>query len=416
MTCSLYVFANLSLIKQSTLVYYRYTLYGSLIFQEPFLIFATEQIRVYMLLWIVLYAVGAAITLTCAFFLIKKIQHFAIIQKIAHNKKLLLWIIPLLILVVLGLILGIFFGVVNILVCFFALIGCWLLCDFVFWVIKKVRKKSFARYYQGACAILLAAVYLCCGFYNAHNIVQTHYTVQNDKNDAKMRIVQISDSHLGLVLKSDTFYDYMDEIQSQNPDLIAITGDYVDDDTKLQDLITGCKALAKLKVPLGIWYIYGNHDKGYYSEEHKGWKNTQLVEYLEQAGVHIMEDSVAQLTKDFTLVGRKDASGQMGLERKSSQELMKGQDTSKFSIMLDHQPIDYDNQEAAGVDLVLSGHTHGGQLFPINWSVCVFGKNCMAYGYKKQGNTNFIVSSGIGDWKVQFKTGCLAEYVVIDIE
>ena len=129
-----------------------------------------------------------------------------------------------------------------------------------------------------------------------------------------------------------------------------------------------------------------------------------------------MEDDVAQIGDNFTLVGREDASGSYGKNRKSTSELMEEQDKSKFSIVLDHQPQDYEEQAAIGVDLVLSGHTHGGQLFPINWSVCVFGKNCMVYGYKKINNTNFIVSSGVGDWKVQFKTGCLAEYVIIDIQ
>ena len=370
-----------------------------------------------MLLWIVLYAVGALATFAAAFFLIKKIQHFAFVRKLAHGKKLWMWLIPLAMLVVWGAILGLFFDIVNIAVCFITLIVCWLLCDFVLWIVKKLRgNRKYKHYYQGACAVVLACVYLLFGFYTAHNIVPTYYTIQNDKNDAKMRIIQLSDTHLGLVLKSDKFYKFIDSVNEQNPDIVVITGDYVDDDTKLQDLITGCKALVKLSPKYGVWYVFGNHDRGYFSDESKGWTISDLESKLKAAGVHIMEDDVAQIGDSFTLIGREDASGSYGKNRKTMQQLMQGQDASKFSIVLDHQPRDYSNQAAAGVDLVLSGHTHGGQLFPINWSVCVLGKNCMAYGYKKIDNTNFIVSSGVGDWKVQFKTGCLAEYVVIDIE
>lgn len=380
-----------------------------------------------MFLWIALYAAGAVINIICVVFLVKKIQHFNFVRKLSCKKTILMWLIPLAMLVIWGLVLALFFDVVNIVICFAVLILSWILCDLIFWVIKKLRSKkicplrlrsnkNFKHYYQGVGAVLLASVYLCFGFYCAHNIVGTHYTIQNTKNDAKMRIVQISDSHLGLVLKSNKFYNFIETLNAQKPDLVVITGDFVDDDTTLQDLSTGCDALSKINARLGVWYVYGNHDKGYFSDAAKGWTDQDLVDKLSAAGVHIMEDDVAALDKNFTLIGRKDASGESGQKRKSAQSLMDGQDADKFSIMLDHQPKDYDAQAACGVDLVLSGHTHGGQLFPINWSVCVLGKNCMVYGYKKQENTNFIVSSGIGDWKVQFKTGCLAEYVVIDIE
>ena len=90
-------------------------------------------------------------------------------------------------------------------------------------------------------------------------------------------------------------------------------------------------------------------------------------------------------------------------------------DSNKYSIVLDHQPSDYDAQEAAGVDLVLSGHTHGGQLFPFNYMGYWTGLDDKTYGLEKRTNTNFIVTSGISDWAIKFKTGCKSEYVVIDV-
>ena len=93
-------------------------------------------------------------------------------------------------------------------------------------------------------------------------------------------------------------------------------------------------------------------------------------------------------------------------------------DDSKFSIVMDHQPADYEAQAASGVDLVVSGHTHGGQLFPLMniENLIGLGGDDKVYGYEKRGNTNFIVTSGISDWAIKFKTGCRSEYVLIDIQ
>ena len=87
----------------------------------------------------------------------------------------------------------------------------------------------------------------------------------------------------------------------------------------------------------------------------------------------------------------------------------------KYMIMLDHQPSDYEAEADAGVDLVLSGHTHGGQMLPINKVGELLRTNDRTYGYEKRDGTDFIVTSGISDWALKFKTGTKSEYVVINI-
>ena len=82
-------------------------------------------------------------------------------------------------------------------------------------------------------------------------------------------------------------------------------------------------------------------------------------------------------------------------------------------MVLDHQPNDYDAEAESGADLVLSGHTHGGQLIPVNLFISL--ANDKTYGMEKRGNTNFIVTSGISDWAIKFKTGCRSEFNVIDV-
>ena len=112
-----------------------------------------------------------------------------------------------------------------------------------------------------------------------------------------------------------------------------------------------------------------------------------------------MQDDVELVDNRFYIIGRQDKSEEYTGGRKSMEELVQGLESDKFFIVLDHQPQDYEAQKDANVDLVLFGHTHGGQLFPLmtieNHSSIA--EDDHVYGYEKRGNTNFIVTSGIAD-------------------
>ena len=122
----------------------------------------------------------------------------------------------------------------------------------------------------------------------------------------------------------------------------------------------------------------------------------------------------------FYLVGRQDASEELdfGRSRAKIADLISELDEDKFSIVLDHQPRDYNAEADAGADLVLSGHTHGGQLIPLMQLTGWFhiAGDDRIYGTEQRENTDFIVTSGISDWAIKFKTGCRSEYVIVDIQ
>ena len=348
------------------------------------------------------------ITLIMILFLTKKIYSFEIMSKI-KNKYLryVITCIPTLISIPF-----LWIDYFNTIVVLFTLIVFWGIGDFICYVIKKISKKQIKKMTKGIAILSITTIYFVIGFYLAHHVVETKYLIETEKNIGleKFRITQISDSHIGATMDGNKFYEYMDRINDTNPDIVVITGDYVDDDTKFEDMKKSCEGLGKLKTNYGVYFIYGNHDKGYF--DYRDFDDDDLRKELKKNNVIILEDDIIELINNIYLIGRQDRTVK---DRASAQELVKNLDKSRYIIDLNHQPNDYKNEKEAGMDLVLAGHTHGGQFFPIGQLGTLFGFNDGYYGLEKRGNTNFIINSGLGDWNLKFKIGTVSEYTVIDI-
>lgn len=350
-------------------------------------------------------------------YLVSRFARFTFVHKIAGERKplrLLLGFFPVLLIFLIA---WITMGSINAMICIMHLMVFWLVCDGVNRIIEKRRKKDFTRYYAGLCALGITVVYLACGWILAHHVWRTDYSLVTDKPVGTLRIVQFADSHVGTTFHGEGFAEQVKAMQSEHADIVVVTGDFVDDDTTKEDMIASCQALGTLKTTYGVYYAFGNHDKGYYGPAYRGYSGDDLIAELEKNNVKVLQDETVLLDDRFYLIGRQDRSEeQKGSVRASMEELVSGLDPDKYSIVLDHQPHDYEAQTEAGVDLVLSGHTHGGQLFPVNYIGEWTGENDKTYGLEKRENTSFIVTSGISDWAIKFKTGCKSEYVVIDVQ
>ena len=162
--------------------------------------------------------------------------------------------------------------------------------------------------------------------------------------------------------------------------------------------------LREIKAPLGVYAINGNH-------EHYAESPNATAEYLKSAGIKVLRDEVALVDSSFYIVGRNDRSN---LRRMNLNDLMKGLDPTKPTILLDHQPYHLEEAEQNNIDLQISGHTHNGQFFPGN----LFVKSMyeLGYGYLKKGKTNYYVSSGLGIWGPQYRIGTQSELVVIKLK
>ena len=314
-------------------------------------------------------------------------------------------------------ILWLVWNMMNAVVCLIHLVLFWMLCDLIAFFITRIRKKPQRRYWAGAAAMLLCTLWLTGGWIAAHHVRPTTYTIETPKLNQDLRIVQIADSHIGATFDASGFLRHIEAINAVQPDIVVITGDFVDDDTSREDMLAACVALGKLTAPDGVFFAYGNHDKGYYNEAARGWTGRELQACLLENGVVVLEDSAYAIGDTLCIVGRKDRSEeQRGGSRMTAMDLLSTVDPDQYIVMLDHQPYDFDEEAAAGADLVLCGHTHGGQFIPINYVGEWIGENALRYGHERRQNTDFIVSSGISNWTFRFKTGCRSEFVIIDLK
>lgn len=246
------------------------------------------------------------------------------------------------------------------------------------------------------------------GHINAINPKIRKLTLDIDKRANGLKEVKIalaSDIHMGTIIGPNRMNRLVNNIVQIKPDIILFAGDVVDED--LQPVIRHNlgEVLLKLKAPMGIYAITGNH-------EYIGGVN-QAVKYLEDHNITFLRDSVVKISNAFYIAGREDRSKNSSGRRKDLNELLLTVDKSLPVIMMDHQPFELDKVAEAGVDVQFSGHTHHGQMWPLNYITEAIYEVSM--GYKKKGSSHFYVSNGFGSWGPPVRIGNRPEIVEITI-
>lgn len=218
-----------------------------------------------------------------------------------------------------------------------------------------------------------------------------------------LKILAISDLHLGYTIGDKEFKKWVDIINSEQPDIVLIAGDIIDNGLRPVNAGKYAEYFRQINAPLGIYTCPGNHE--YISNIAESQK------FIESAGITLLQDSVQLVLNSFYIIGRDDLSNP---NRKPLSELVKNLDQSKPIILLDHQPKNLNDAAENNIDLQLSGHTHRGQFWPISFITdLMFEKS---HGYLKKENTNIYVSSGLGIWGGKFRIGTQSEYVVITMK
>jgi uncharacterized protein len=258
---------------------------------------------------------------------------------------------------------------------------------------------------------IITLIVLIAAFINSRTPRVNHFSLKTGKSFGeieKLQIVAVSDIHLGTLISNNRLNHLVEKINSQNPDIVLLVGDVFDEDIASVVNNGMGKYFEQIKSKKGVFAVPGNH-------EYFGGIEKKLA-YLKAHGVIVLKDSTALIDDIFYLVGRDDRQSNYttGKQRKSIPELMESIDKSKPIILLDHQPFKLNESAENGVDLQISGHTHNGQLWPFNYITKAIYE--LSSGYKKIGNTHFIVSNGYGTWGPPMRLGNRPEILVIDLK
>ena len=252
------------------------------------------------------------------------------------------------------------------------------------------------------------AVFMFCLFLYGHlhykNKYRQEVTLTSEKITKPIKLVMMSDLHLGYHNRREELHRWIDLINAEQPDLVLIAGDIIDGSMRPLKEQKMYEEFQRIKAP--VYACLGNHE--YYSGE------PGAQQFYQDAGIHLLQDSVAVIG-DLCIIGRDDRTN---IHRKSLGKIIAENTSlishSSFLILLDHQPYHLEQAERQHIDFQFSGHTHHGQVWPISWiTESIY--EC-AFGPYKKGHTDYYISSGLGIWGGKFRIGTRSEYVVVTIK
>ncbi|MCX5848787.1 MAG: metallophosphoesterase [Deltaproteobacteria bacterium] len=261
------------------------------------------------------------------------------------------------------------------------------------------------RNFAFGAAIFLALIFVVYGFFDAQIVrvkkLEVH-TGQLLPNDGKIRIVQISDVHVGLIIRNRRLQVILDQVKEAKPDILVSTGDLLDGE--LDNVIPQAQHFVSITPKYGKYAILGNHE--YYA----GLKRS--MEFTKTAGFDLLRDDIRQIA-GLSIFGADDITGRrLGVSKDNLLfEKMLAQQGNGFVLLLKHQPFVTDGEN---FNLQLSGHTHGGQIFPFMLITRLFFPRNQGY-YQLGVNKSVYITSGAGTWGPPVRIFAPPEITIIDL-
>ncbi|MFJ7064383.1 metallophosphoesterase [Streptomyces sp. NPDC101115] len=217
------------------------------------------------------------------------------------------------------------------------------------------------------------------------------------------RIAVVSDIHLGPILGRAHTQRIVDTINATQPDLVAVVGDLVDG--SVSDLGPAAEPLAHLRARDGAFFVTGNHE---YFSGADAW-----VDHVRELGLRPLRNARVEIGAGFDLAGVDDVAGEREGQGPDFGLALGDRDRSRTAVLLAHQPVVIDDAVRHGVDLQLSGHTHGGQLWPGNFIAEL--ANPTVAGLERYGDTQLYVSRGAGAWGPPVRVGAPSDITVVEL-
>lgn len=281
------------------------------------------------------------------------------------------------------------------------------LINFIIWILlSNGFERDSVITKSGLLFIALLTVLFLYGLFNAYQPIVQNYNIvipKKNGNRKNLRIAMASDMHFGVLSGKNHLKRMVKLVNKINPDIILFPGDIIDDEPFPFMKKNMGNIMKEMRAPLGIFATLGNH-------EYYGNRIPEFLEEMKRIGVCVLMDETVQLEDAFYLVGRKDKHD---YERSTFSSLLDALDKNQPIIAMDHQPTEISIAAELGVDLLLSGHTHRGQMFPNHLITQNLFEN--DYGYYKKSQLHSIVSSGFGFWGPPIRIGSRSEVIQIDI-
>jgi predicted MPP superfamily phosphohydrolase len=289
--------------------------------------------------------------------------------------------------------------IVNLL---FAFLGAWLLV----WIFQ-IAGLRLNLLYIGSLAVVLASVISVYGLWNAKHPVVKEISVSIDNLPEQWRgkkIVQLSDLHVGFLYREDSLAWINQKVSEINPDIVFITGDLFDGSDG--DLNWVAQSLKGIKAKEGVFFITGNH------ETYLGLDKALAV--VSQTNIEVLRDKMININGLQIIGVDYQAPGE---QKRNLLEVFQkvGYDAAKPSILLYHAPMQIDEASSAGIDLMLSGHTHRGQIWPFGYITKLIFSG-YDFGLKMKDKMYVYTSNGFGTWGPAMRTGNTPEIVEITLQ
>ena len=277
------------------------------------------------------------------------------------------------------------------------------------WLIRQIyrfrRPEKNADTMLRIIAIPLFLMWFVWGVVSAYTPKTVYYSANTQKTlTAPLKIALIADLHLGDLVGNRSLQRLNQILQAENPDIVLLAGDIIDDLPDVYRQKNMGKEFAKIAAKYPVYAVLGNHDN------YRGVQ-AEIEHDMQQAGVILLRDESVLFADKIWLTGRRDKQEKKRLTpQKLISETM--QQSNKPLIVIDHQPDKAHDNAAAGFDIQVRGHTHAGQTFPANYLIHLF--QPFVYGKYQIDNMQLFITSGYGLWGIPLRIGTRAEVMMID--
>ena len=295
---------------------------------------------------------------------------------------------------------------------------------------SKLRRDNEHRLLKHALHVsfALALVITVYGLLHAQSPRIVNYELTVDKqtdSTGELKVVLIADLHLSVNSSLSTTEKMVDKVNSCDADVIVVAGDiFTSNFEGLKNPEKYSEALSKMHAKYGVYAVCGNHDVdenlfgGFaISPVSEAFRTSEMEQFFTDAGFNMLYDESVEIAgNEIVLTGRIDAdkAGDGTANRMNAGELLRDVDKTKPVIVIQHEPVEYKELSESGADVVLSGHTHNGQMFPGNLVVPFFNEN--GYGYKRLYDIDTFVTAGVGYYGPPLRVGTNSEITVINMK